>query len=361
MITLFGATGHTGKLTAAALDRLGLPYRIAGRSASRLEQLSSSLPSHPAWVVADAAEPQSLPGLCSGTQVLINCVGPFTDLGERVLRQAALSGVHYLDSTNELGFVYRMQTYDRLAAQSKAVLAPACAFEVALADCAAASLAHVFPGPFDEMSVVYHLPGAGSSRGTRRSALRSLATSWIAYRDGHWVGTAPASRSRRLEIDGRSRYALCIPSSESITLPAHLDVKTVSVWMTVSAFAGIFGPVFIPFFARFLRSIAGPLIQKMVRPHLHEKPAGGAGCPYVVEVTALKGRISRKVTITGCDPYQTTANILAQAAGRALEPGFKLKGLVTPYAILGDRLLVEAAPAWGIQVNLAEGITHYAP
>ena len=97
MITLFGATGYTGTRVAARLDREGLPFRIAGRSIDRLQILSNGLSSHPDWIVADAADPQTIPALFNGTSLLINCVGPFTDLGERVVRQAAVSGVHYIE------------------------------------------------------------------------------------------------------------------------------------------------------------------------------------------------------------------------------------------------------------------------
>ena len=260
MITLFGASGYTGARVAAVLDREGLPFRIAGRSAERLQALSNQLSTRPEWIVADALDPQTIPVLFDNTRLLINCVGPFTDLGERIVRQAAVSGVHYIDSTNELSFVYRMQTYQRLAVQTGAALIPSCAFEVALADCGTALLARSFPGPYDEISVAYHLPGVGSSRGTRRSALRSLATSWITYKDRQWVGTAPASHGRKFELAGKIHPTISIPSCESITLPAHLDVKTVTTWMTVSPFEGFFGPAVLPFAARFLRSIAGPWI-----------------------------------------------------------------------------------------------------
>ena len=69
-------------------------------------------------------------------------------------------------------------------------------------------------------------------------------------------------------IDGVTHPAISIPSSESVTLAAHLAVNTITTWMTVSPVAGVLGPVFIPFAARFLRSIAGPWIQNLVRSRI---------------------------------------------------------------------------------------------
>lgn len=195
VITLFGATGYTGRLTARALDRLGLPFRLAGRSPAKLAHLSKSLASCPPWLTADATQPNTLPSLCRDTRLLINCVGPFTDLGEPVLAQAALSGVHYLDTSNELAFVHHAHSYNIPARHSGAAIVPACGFEVALADCAAAILGqNAAAAAFDEASVVYDLHGKGSSLATRQSALRSLATSWLAYRGGRWVRAACVCR-----------------------------------------------------------------------------------------------------------------------------------------------------------------------
>ena len=102
MITLFGATGYTGRLVARALARIEIPgqglvddqVRLAGRSPEKLARLAGSLPGSPAWLVADATRPATLPPLFQDSRVLVNCAGPFTDLGEPVVAQAALNGVH---------------------------------------------------------------------------------------------------------------------------------------------------------------------------------------------------------------------------------------------------------------------------
>lgn len=193
MITVFGATGYTGQMVIRSLALAQLPFRIAGRSAQKLEELSSRLSGHPDWLVADASQPATLPALFQGTQVFINLAGPFTDLGEKVISQAAMSGVHYIDTTNELGYVFRARSYHEMARRTGAALVPACGFEVALADCAAHLAGSRFmekrSGAFlDAVHIIYDLKGNQSSRGTRLSAVRSLATSWIAFWDGEWVG-----------------------------------------------------------------------------------------------------------------------------------------------------------------------------
>ena len=82
MITLYGATGYTGGLIAAVLEREGLPFRLAGRSSSKLAAQSQVLASHPNWICADVSQSSSPPPLFRDTSLIINCAGPFTDLGE---------------------------------------------------------------------------------------------------------------------------------------------------------------------------------------------------------------------------------------------------------------------------------------
>ena len=204
-ITLFGATGFTGQLIAHELDQRGLPFRIAGRSEEKLKLLSTRLPSKPECVVADAAHPASLPALFHETNLLINCAGPFTDLGERVIAQAAISGVHYLDITNELGYVFKARSYHEMAQRTGAAIVPACGFEITLADCAAQIAASLFQNnaqsePFDSIDILYTLQGSGASQGTRKSMVRSLATSWIAYKDGDWTGQIPGQKVKQFEV-----------------------------------------------------------------------------------------------------------------------------------------------------------------
>lgn len=351
MITLFGATGYTGRLIAHQLDQVKLPFRIAGRSGEKLGELASELNSHPSTLTADAAQPATLPPLFRDTKIFINCAGPFTDLGEKVIRQAALNGVHYLDITNELGYVYRAQTYGKLAQQNKTVLIPACGFEVALADFGAALLANILPGPYREAHIVYHLPGKGSSVGTRRSALRSLATSWIVYRGGQWAGQAPGMVSRRIHLTSGLMPAISFPSSESVTIPTHIDVQAVHTWMVTSPAGRFFAPVFIPLFARILRSILRDPILHLASlnpPPTHELRSHD---PFEIKVTLCNPQESRSVSITGKGAYDLTANIICFAAERLMTNPPSTFGCRPPSSLCKPNDFFEVAQSWGVSFS----------
>jgi hypothetical protein len=359
MITLFGATGYTGKLIAAVLEREGLAYRLAGRSSEKLTALSQALPSHPAWICADVSQPSSLASLFKDTRLIINCAGPFTDLGERVISMAAVLGVHYLDTTNELGYVFRAASYHTLALKNKAALVPACAFEVALADCAAALLAQNLPGPYGSIDIIYHLPGKGASQGTRLSALRSLATSWIAYRDRKWVGEVPGRRRQWFNLVMGRLSALSFPSSECVTIPGHLPIQQVSTWMSGSPWSTFLAPIFIPIFAQFLRSLPGRLVL-WGAAQIRTGTAIRSHDPFEIHVQLENAERSSSVSLTGIGAYEITAEIIVYAARKILDPQFCLAGVLPPASLLNPAEFLQESSNWGVKLEAAAAETLHA-
>jgi short subunit dehydrogenase-like uncharacterized protein len=310
--------------------------------------------------VADATRPATLPALFEGTRVLVNCAGPFTDLGEPVVAQAVRHATHYLDTSNELGYVHRLRGYDPLARRSGAAIVPACGFEVALADCAAAVLARSFdppdrhagePPPLDEVRVVYHLRGGGSSLGTRRSAVRSLATSWLAYRDGAWTPAVPCRETRQVHLDGAERPALSFPSAEVATVPGHLPVRRVTAWMTISPGARLWAPVLVPLFARLARGPVGRLAEALISRVFAPPEAGlRSEAPFTVRVEARRGEAVRTLTLRGAGVYERTAEIVAYAAVQLARPGYGRAGVLAPAAALDPAALLAQAAGWGVDV-----------
>lgn len=348
MITLFGATGYTGRKIAAELERRGLPFRIAGRSRERLTELSNSLPSRPAWIVADAQKNETLPPLFKDTRLLINCAGPFTDLGEKVAQMASFAGVHYLDTTNELAFVYRLQTYHKMAVTNHCFLLPACAFEIALSDVIIAKLLQETSA--QHVYVVYHTPDTKISKGTRLSALRSLTTSWIGFQDGSWNGMVPAGKSSQFQFPSGVQTAIQIPSAEVFSVPWRHPVRSVEVWMTVSRSWGFWGPVVLPYFARFMRSIFGKWVYTLISRH-DPLPVEDAESPFeiLIGVQEQQEQGWRQALVSGKGPYTLTAKIAGYAASRVLGNTNLPNGLITPSVLFSHGEFMEEMQANGIR------------
>jgi len=380
MITLFGATGYTGRLVARALARAGapdqagpLPLRLAGRSPEKLARLAGSLPGSPGWLVADATRPSSLPPLFQDSRLLVNCAGPFTRLGEPLVALAALNGVHYLDTTNELGYVYQVQSYDALARKNGAAIVPACGFEVALADCAVALLAaqiqssagaaseieDIVSQPtgkaplLDEVDVVYDIRGRGSSIGSRRSAVQALATSWLGYRDGYWRRAIPGREGRRVPLPAGPRRAVSFPSSEIVTVPQHTPVRHVRTWLAASWHAPLWAPLLVPGFAWLARGPLGRMVEALIsRVFLPPESGMRSDAPFAIQVEARRGDSSQVLTMTGKGVYDLTAEIIAYAAAQLARPGYDRAGVLAPAAALDPHALLDQAAAhWGINLR----------
>src|SRR5437763_16694256 len=98
LILVLGATGYTGRLMVAHLKEKGQPLAIAGRSMARLKdlQISLNLPQDILILEADPTRPETLAALFRPEiGLIINCVGPYTTLGEPVVRAALEACVHY--------------------------------------------------------------------------------------------------------------------------------------------------------------------------------------------------------------------------------------------------------------------------
>lgn len=341
MITLFGATGYTGQLIAHALERRGLAFCLAGRSAEKLEALSRSLASHPPTLVADVHIPSSLPALFDNSQMLINCAGPFTDLGEPVVALAAARGVHYLDITNELAYVQRLQRYAELARRMGTAIVPACGFEVAIGDCAAALLTRDVPDVIDEIAITYYLGGSGASIGTRLSALRILATSWMAYRDGRLVRQAPGGALRRGTINGRPYTAIAFPSAETVTLPLHCRVRNIAVWMIVARRNARLISVGLPIAGWLLRTPLGRVAAHVMKRSAPPEAAARAQGRFAIKVENTRAGKTQAQVWSGRDAYGLTGEIAAYAAKIMTAADFSKAGVLAPSQALAPEPFLE--------------------
>jgi short subunit dehydrogenase-like uncharacterized protein len=113
-LTVFGATGFTGRLTAEYLARAvghDIPWAIAGRSRAKLDALRASLvainPACEAVGVVEASvdEAASLARMAADTVTLVTTVGPYARYGLPVVEACVAHGAHYADITGEPQFV----------------------------------------------------------------------------------------------------------------------------------------------------------------------------------------------------------------------------------------------------------------
>ncbi|MGH8674861.1 MAG: saccharopine dehydrogenase NADP-binding domain-containing protein [Burkholderiales bacterium] len=296
LVALLGATGYTGRLVAAELARGERPYRLGARDARRLAEVSRA--AHGESCVVDAKNAAGLDALLNGAEVLINTVGPFTELGLPVVEAAVRNGVAYVDSTGEPGFM--ADVYRRFAAAPVAIV-PACGFDYIPGDLAAALAARDLGGKCDRIDVHYETNAMLPSRGTVRSGLGVLAQ-----------GGARALQARRVTLPEGVRNAIEWPGGERVTVPLHVPGTEVCVtmivpgpllpgWQLGAAGIAALAPLLRPF-ADFLPEGPPAVLRAVARYRVYAEASGPAGRAMVL--------------CEGSDPYGMTARFLVAAAAR---------------------------------------------
>jgi short subunit dehydrogenase-like uncharacterized protein len=228
--------------------------------------------------------------------VVISTVGPFTQLGGPVVGAAVAAGVHYIDSTGEPGFMQAL--YDDHS-NAKTAVVPACGFDYAPGDCAAAVAAASLGAPPDRVTVGYSMHGMKPSRGTARSAVAAVLD-------------MPAPKLRRTEVEGQP--AIELPWGEQVTVPRWAPGAVVSCAVTAprvaTALAPIAGPITGP-----TMKVAAPLLRRLVE-RMPEGPPEDSRSAVTARVvaTARSGSRSATVSVEVADVYAFTALALVEYA-----------------------------------------------
>ncbi|MCB1176756.1 MAG: saccharopine dehydrogenase NADP-binding domain-containing protein [Leptospiraceae bacterium] len=144
-ITLYGATGFTGRLIAEYLiKRLfnkNMTIGLAGRNRNLLKEIKSDLQQKInsnlklEVIEADSSKEETLKEMASRSKVIISTVGPYLKYGEPLIRACIEKGAHYLDITGEGGFVdSMMEKYGLTAKENKVKLINCCGYDSIPAD-----------------------------------------------------------------------------------------------------------------------------------------------------------------------------------------------------------------------------------
>lgn len=181
-VTLFGATGFTGRLVAEQLAQRapeGTRIALAGRSRARLAEVRDSLgPAAVDWplIVANARDAVALQGLAERSTAVATTAGPYVHLGMPLVTACALAGTHYVDLTGEVLFMRAsIDANDTAARRSGARIVHACGFDSIPSDLGVLLL-HGSAGELGETTLVVREARGGFSGGTVATMREQLAT-----------------------------------------------------------------------------------------------------------------------------------------------------------------------------------------
>ncbi|WP_242335119.1 MULTISPECIES: trans-acting enoyl reductase family protein [Anaeromyxobacter] len=181
-VTLFGATGFTGRLAARYLSEHappGLRWAVAGRSGARLELVKAEAHAS-GLVVADSADPGSIDAMAAGTRVLATTVGPFAHHGGPVVDACVRHRVDYVDITGETAWVRGLvDRHHEAAALAGTRIVPFCGFDSVPSDLGALLVASFIRDRWGQdtrrVSASFALRG-GYGGGTLATVLHSAET-----------------------------------------------------------------------------------------------------------------------------------------------------------------------------------------
>lgn len=384
LIAVIGATGFTGKLVASYLANKGSRLLLCGRNQQKLDVLRENLlaqsdPREGAGfvspvdllvrkmdVVGDSI--QDIANSLAGVSVAINCAGPFTRLGEKVVTACLEAGVHYLDISGEAGWIARLvRDFEGRARERGVMLIPACAFEYAIAD-SGAQLLHDELRDLDRFESTYVIDGFYTSAGTRASILEALKGPAMKLAEGRLCPIDPGAL-RLLDLsDGRRLTMYPFAGGEVYLVPLHTTVRNIETFLTSDK-----SPQLMALLGRILPTLAGAIgfkglgfLRNMVEaivcdpdkcPTEEERKTtrftlifrgfGGVGRDKVGNdggngAGEQSGFRKRTLTVGGVDPYFLTAVIAGECALVIQSSSEKPEGGVTSPAMLGGQLFIQS-------------------
>lgn len=320
LITVYGANGYQGRLVLAELCGRDIEVRLVGRDRTRLKSAAAEAGIPEAdRRVAGLDDRAALVAALAGSDVVINCAGPFTTSGAVVVDAAIAAGAHYVDTAGEQ--LYVKDVFDSFGGKAERVgvtVVPAVNDGCLPGDL----LAHLIAertGPLAEITVSHFITGgAGLSRGSLRSALATMDTmrsGGLSYDNGAWRSGIPARRDRITLPDGESVAMAALPTCEVVTIPRHVRVDHVESLLQATLKAGLETPLTPELIAGLP---AGPT----------EHDRAGQRFTYLLDAVDHEGQQTRGV-IRGRDTYGTTAVVAVEAA-RRLAVGDTPAGVLTP-------------------------------
>ncbi|MGM0817977.1 MAG: saccharopine dehydrogenase family protein [Actinomycetota bacterium] len=356
-LVLLGATGFTGRLTAAHLaSRAGAEGQriaLAGRDPERLARLATDLGGHLAVEVVDTGDLAGLSALAARTRVLATTVGPYARHGRLVPQACARAGTSYLDLAGEPAFVADVAwRHDAEARRTGATLVSSCGFESVVTDLGAQlAVEALAPGDDEAVEVRSYLRGQGAaSGGTIASALESLSA--------RSSRVPPPSRARR-RTTGLPDGLHDAPATDGVGIPLP-TVDGQVVRRSAARLPGYGASFAFGYFLGAPSRVAGlgmlgamgaltalaaipptRALLRRVAPSAGEGPSAERRAEHWFRVTSVATAGGRQATseVAGGDPgYGETAVILAEAA-LALAAGEGLAtGACGPAEALGPPL-----------------------
>jgi len=263
------------------------------------------------------------------TALVVLCASPMTRHAAPTLHAALAAGAHYVDVGGEQAAVHELHERCETAARHAGRVAlPGAGVDCMLGDLAAAWAASAVAGesldgelvraappprigdarPLDAVLVTYVYDDLVMTAGRQRALFAGAGVAPLRWWHDRWEH-APFAR-RRVNIGGRERDAIALPTGDAITVPRHVATAEVSTYAVLTRSAIAAGALRLT--ARALALLPRAAADRLV-PYV-PVDADPSRSRFWVVAEARRDFADARVVVAGSDPYRTTAAIAAWAA-----------------------------------------------
>ncbi|WP_405061249.1 DUF5938 domain-containing protein [Kribbella sp. NBC_01505] len=212
-VVVYGASGYTGRLVCEYLRQYNVPFVAAGRSEDKLKASMSSnvagIETADYEIATVDHDVAALTDLFKGASVVLNTVGPFSELGPAAVEAALAAGAHYTDTTGEQDWLITCdEKYGAQFAEAGLLLAPGIAQMYTTGEIAA-QLCLEQPG-LDTLDIAVFWGGSPTIASTR-TILVNAATSKAHFLEQNQYVEFPEQGLVSLVVPGQHELALSLP------------------------------------------------------------------------------------------------------------------------------------------------------
>ncbi|MFF0264242.1 DUF5938 domain-containing protein [Kribbella sp. NPDC004536] len=214
-VVVYGASGYTGRLICEYLRHYHVPFVAAGRSEDTLKaSMDSNVPGIETADYEIAAvdhDVAALTDLFKGASVVLNTVGPFSELGPAAVEAALAAGAHYTDTTGEQDWLITCdEQYGAKFAEAGLLLAPGIAQMYTTGEIAA-QLCLEEPG-LDTLDIAVFWGGSPTIASTRTILVNAAGSKAHYLEQNTYVEFAEAEQGLvPLVVPGQHELALSLP------------------------------------------------------------------------------------------------------------------------------------------------------
>lgn len=326
---VLGATGYSGSRIFSDLKSRKLDVRAAGRNFQQLKAID------PHAILVSANDDKEVAALFETNDVIVNCIGPYSEFSELVIDTAARSGKIYLDLCGEQAVVMRSKrSLQQSARETGSSLVHACATESVPADLLAWRQCKVGE-PIEKIQSFYWFKPALTSPGTRLT-----------------MRLAPGREHFRV---ANSRLCKCEPRSFMQTVsPPPVPQQSAAVFAPfpeVFYFHERYDPVESASFYSVEPGVSKILMvrkpevkfdaQNVLARHMKRPPSAPKEEHTRIQEYGVYVRMEQKERVwgswlTGVSSYRLTTAIISEICHIILEAGHLPPGVHSPAEAFGD-------------------------